>query len=186
MNFLSKFFFIAPQNWKTATWLEDSPIRYKSAMHCIELPVANLEIDTTTFTSTGMAKRMLVSCLFKSSARIPHKYSKVETSIRIRPLNSLALKLPNKFWSKNPGLCNPRSWAHKRLSCLPLRSLRPWSTSVKQPNCCQCHNKIISLSLDIISKVVNKESWKSSKITSLWTSGSIFTNKEVKERGVWS
>ena len=101
-------------------------------MHCIELPVANFKIETTTFTWTWMAKRMLVSCLCKSDARVLHKYSKVETFIRIRSLNSLALKLPNKFWSKNPGLCNPRSWAHKRRWCLPLRSLKSWSASVNK------------------------------------------------------
>ena len=70
MNFLSKFFFMAPQNSETACWLDERPIRYKSAMHCMELPEANLEIDTATFTWTGMAKRMFVSRLCKSGARI--------------------------------------------------------------------------------------------------------------------
>ena len=143
MNFVSNFF-IALQNCETTIWLEDRPIRYKSAMHCIELPVANLEIDTATFTWTGMTKRILVSCLNKSGARILHKYSKVETSIRIRPLNSLALKLPNMFWSKNPGLCNPLSWAHKCRWCLPFPRLRAWSPTLNHSICCQCYTKILS------------------------------------------
>jgi hypothetical protein len=71
---------MAPQNWEIASWSEDRPIMYKSAMHYMKLPVANLEIDTTTFTWTVMAKRMLVSCLCKLDARVLHKYSKVETS----------------------------------------------------------------------------------------------------------
>ena len=186
MNFLSKFFFIAPQNWETTSWLEDRPMRYKSAMTCIELHVANLEIDIATLICTGMAKRMLVSCLRKSGARVPHKYSKVKTSIRIRPLNSLALNEPNRFWSKNPGLCNPRSWAHKRCECLPLLSLKAWSASVKHCICCQCHKKILSSSLDIHSKVVNKESCQINKITSFFTSGSIFkTTQRFIEKKKW-
>ena len=137
-----------------------------------------------------MAKRNLVSCLCKSSARVVHKYSKVETSIRMRPLNSLALNEPNRFWSKNLGLCNPRSWAHKRRCCLPLHNFNPCTASVK-PICWQCHSKIASLSLDRHSRLVNKESWKISKIMSLWTSGSIFSTTLVSnlsgswEKGEW-
>ena len=61
MNFFSKFFFRAPQNWETASLLENKPILYKSAMHCMELPDANLKIDTATFTWTEMAKHNLMS-----------------------------------------------------------------------------------------------------------------------------
>ena len=177
---------MARQNWKTASWLNDRPIMYKSAMHCMKLPVANLEIDTTIFTWTGMAKRMFVSRLCKSGAIVLHKYSKVETFIHMCPLNSLALNEPNTFWSRNPGWCNPRSWAHRRRCCLPLHSLNPCSASVIQPSCCECYRKIASSSLDIHSKVVNKESWKMNKIVSLWTSGSIFTTTLLSEvSGSW-
>ena len=173
-----------------ASWLEDKPILYKSVMHYIKLPVANMEIDTTTITRTGMAKRNLVSCLCKSGPRVLHKYSKVKMSIRMRPLNSLSLNDPNRIWSKNHGLCNPRSWAHKRRCCLPLHSLNPCNASVKQPNCCQCHNITASLSLDIHSKVVSKESCKIRKNVSLWTSRSIFTttlawNIATSWKGAW-
>ena len=177
-EFTEQIFFMAPQNWKTASWLEDMPILYKLAMHCMELSVANLEIDTTTFTWIGIAKRNLVSRLCKCGARILHKYSKVESSIRMRPLNSLALNEPNRFWSKNPGLCNPRSWAHKHRCCLPLHNFKPCHASVK-PIYWPCHNKIASLSLDIHSRVANRESWKISKIVSLWTSGSIVSTTLV-------
>ena len=165
---------MAPQSSETTRWLENRPILYKSAMHYMELPVANLEIDTAIFIWTGMARRNLVSCLCKSGARVLHKYSKVDTSIRMRPLNSLSLNDPNSNWSKKPGLCNPRSWAHKHRCCLPLHNLNPCNASVKQPNCCQCYNKTASLSLDIHSKVASKESWKMRKSVRKWTSGSIF------------
>ena len=148
----------------------------------MELSVANLEIETTIFTWTGMAKRNLVSCLCKFGARVVHKYSKVETSIRMRPLNSLALNEPNRFWSKNPGLCNPRSWAHNRHCCLPLHNFNPCIASDK-PNCCQCHRKIASFSLEIHSMVANKESWKISNTVRLWTSLSIFTTTGVQTLG---
>lgn len=154
-------------------------------MHCIELLVANLEISTSTFTWTGMVKCNVVSCLYKSSARVVHKYSQVKTSIRMRPLNSLALNEPKKLWSKNPDLCNPRSWAHKRHCCFPLHNFNPCTASVK-PICWACHNKAASLSLDMHSRVVNKENWKISKIMRLWTSGSIFTTTLVlKLSGSW-
>ena len=169
---------MAPQNWETASWLEERPILYKSAMHNMELPVANLKIATTTFTWTGMAKRNLVSCLCKSGVRVVHKYSKVETSICMRPLNSLALNEPKRFWSKNPGLCNPRSWAHKRRCCLSLHDFNPCIASVK-PICWACHSKTFSFSLDMLFMVANKESSKTSKIKSLWTSGSIFSTTLV-------
>ena len=84
-----------------------------------------------------MVKRNLMSCLCKSGARVVHKYSKIETSIRMRPLNSLALNEPKRFWSNNHGLCNPRSWAHKHRCCLPLHNFNPCIASVK-PNCCKC------------------------------------------------
>ena len=174
MNFLSKVFFKAPQNWEIARWLEDKPILYKSAMHYMELPVANLEIDTTTFTWTGMAKCNLMSCVCKSGARVQHKYSKMKMSIRIHPLNSLLLNDPNRIWSKNPDLCNPRSRAHKRRCSLPLNNLNPCNASIKQPNCCKCHSTIYSFSLDIHSREASKESWKIRKSLSFPTSGSIF------------
>ena len=136
------FFFMATQNSDIAIWLDDRPIMYKSAMHCMELPEANLVIDTTIFTCTGMARRMFVSRLCKSGARLLHKYSNVETSIRMRPLNSLELNEPNKFWSKKPGLCKPRLWAHSRRCRLPLHSLNPCNASVMQHSCCQCHKKL--------------------------------------------
>ena len=114
MNFLNKFVFIARQNWETASWLDERPILYKSAIHCIEILVANLEIATTTFTWTRMVNRMYVSCFCKWDARVLYKYSNVKTSIRMRPLNSLALNEPKRFRSKKPGWCKPLSWAHNR------------------------------------------------------------------------
>lgn len=62
--------------------LPSSPNSPPSPMLCMELLVAN---------------RMFVFCLRNNGAGVLHKYSKVETSIRIRPLNSLALNNPNKF-----------------------------------------------------------------------------------------
>ena len=111
MNFLSIIIFMEVLNWETASWLVERPILYKYAMLCMELPVANLEIDTATLIWTGMVDRIFVSCLCKKRARVEHKYSNVETSIRMRPLNSLALNDPSKFWSKKPGCRNPLSWA---------------------------------------------------------------------------
>ena len=139
-DFLEQIFLMARQIWETTDWLDDRPILYKSAMHCIEFHVASLEIDTTTFTWIRMATCMSVSCVRKSGARVLHKYSKVEMFIRMRPLNSLTLNEPNKVWLKNLGRCNPRSWAHRRRGRLPLYSLNPWSASVMKPNCCHCHN----------------------------------------------
>ena len=147
MNFLSIIDFMAPQNWDTASWLVKRPILYKSAMLYMELPVANLDIDTTTLTWTGMANRMFVSCLCNNGARILHKYSKIETSIRIRPLNSLALNDPSKFWSKKPGWCIPLSWAHNRRGHLPWSRMNPCSARVMQQSCCQCHITIAPSSL---------------------------------------
>lgn len=131
MNFFSKLVFIARQNWEIVTWLEERPILYQSGMHCIELHVANLEIATATFTWTGMANRMFVFRLCKSGARVLHKYSDVDTSVRMRPLNSLAVNESKRFWSKKPGRCKPLSWAHNRRCCLPFSSLNPMH--------CKCH-----------------------------------------------
>ena len=151
MNFLSKIFFMAPQNCEIACWLDDRPILYKSTMHCIELPEANLIMDTATFTWTGMAKRMFVSRLYNSGARMPHKYSNEETSIRILPLNSLELNEPNKLWSKKPSLNKPRSWAHNRRRPLPRHCLNPCKASVMQQSCCQCPKKIAVWPIEVHS-----------------------------------
>ena len=97
-------------NWGTAYWLVKIPILYKSVILCIELSVTNIDVDTTTFTWTGTASRMCIFYLVKKGGRVLHKYSNIDTSMRIRPLNSLALNNPNKFWSKIPGRCNPLSW----------------------------------------------------------------------------
>ena len=112
---------MAPQNYNTADWLEERPLLYKSAMFCMELHVANLVMDTATLTWTGRANRIAVSLLCSNGARVLHKYSKVEMSIRIQPLNSSALNDPNKFWSKKPGWWRPCSWAHN-LRCRRSRS----------------------------------------------------------------
>ena len=114
-NFRSKIDFTAALNWKTASWLVDRPILYKSAILCIELHVASLDMNTATFTWTGTASRMFVSFLCMAGASVLHKYSNVNTSMRIRPLNSRVLNEPKRFWSKNPGRCKPLSWAHKHL-----------------------------------------------------------------------
>lgn len=141
----------------------------------MELPMANLDIDTATFTWTGMVPRMFVSCLCKSGVRVLHKYSKVDTSILMRPLNSLALNKPSKIWSKNPGWCSPLSWAHSLRSRLPCRRLNPYSAIAMLHICCQFQTKIDTSSLDIHSKVANEVGWNMSKITSSRTVGFIFT-----------
>ena len=145
MYFFNKIDFTAPVNWETTSWLVERPILYKSAMLLIELHVANLNMDTATFTWTGTAKCMLVSCLVRKGARVLHKYSNVDTSMRIRHLNSLALNDPNKFWSKNPGRCNPLSWAHN-LRGQDARSRRkPCIAIVTQHSSCHCHTRIFFL-----------------------------------------
>ena len=108
INFFNNNDFIVVVNWETAAWLVERPILYKFAMFCIELHVANLDMDTSTFTWTGTANRKCVFFLVGADARVVYKYSNVDTSMRIRPLND-----PNKFWSKKPGRCNPLLWAHK-------------------------------------------------------------------------
>ena len=97
INFFKRTDLIAPVNCVTASCEVERPILYKSAMVCIELTVANREIATATFTYTGIAGRMFVSCLSNDGTRVEHKYSKVDTSIRMRDLNSLALKEPRRF-----------------------------------------------------------------------------------------
>ena len=106
-----------------------------------------------------------------------HKYSKVETSIRMRPLNSLALNEPNRFWSKNFGLCNPRSWAHKRRCCLPLDNLN---------HALQVSNLILADAtvkpppyLWYTLQCWEQRKLKNNKIARLWTSGSISTRTLV-------
>ena len=174
MKVWSKCVFIAIQNWETASWLEERPIRYKSAMACIELPVANLEIATATLTWTGMAIRSRVSYLCKSGARVLHKFSNVERSILIRPLNSRALNEPKRFWSKKPGRNKPLSWAHSRLWPLPFITLNPCIAKVMYHIFCKYHNIIASASLAIQSTVMYNDNWKRKKIKSFLSSGSIF------------
>ena len=60
-----------------------------------------------------MVDRIFVYCLCNEGARLKLKYLNVEMSIRMRPLNSLALNDPSRFQSKNPGYRNPLSWAHR-------------------------------------------------------------------------
>ena len=133
-------------------------------------------MDTTTFTWTGMANCMLVSCQCKSGARVVQKYSNVETSIRMRLLNSLALNEPIRFSSKKPGWCNPLSCAHNRRGRLSWTSFISTCANVMKHSCCQCHRKMTTSSLDIHSKAMNNDSWKRSEIINLWTSETIFTN----------
>ena len=144
---------MARQNSKTACWLNERPILYKSAMHCIELPEASLVIPTETFTWTGMAKRMFVLRLCNFGARLQHKYSKVETCIRILPLNFLELNEPNKFWLKKPCLNKPRSWGYNYRRPLPPQRLSPYKASVIQQSCCECPKEIAISSKPIPSNV---------------------------------
>lgn len=113
MYFFRMSNFTASVNCETGNCLVYKPILYESAMFCMDLHVANLGMTTATFTWTGIADRMLVSCLCIEGARVEPKNSNVETSIRIRPLSSLALNDLSKFRSKKPGCYNPISWADK-------------------------------------------------------------------------
>lgn len=54
-----------------------------------------------------------------------HMYSNVETSIRMQPLNSLALNEPSKFRSKNSGPRNHLSYAHRCRGRLPCTRMNP-------------------------------------------------------------
>ena len=141
----------------------------------MELPVANLEINTTTLIWIGMVDCIFVSCFYKKHARMEHKYSNVEMSIRMRPLNPLALNDSSKFWSKKLGYHNPLSWAHSHRGRLPCTRLNTCTASVMQQSCCQCHTEITPWSLDKLSNVQNNESWKISRIMSFWTLMSILT-----------
>ena len=161
-------------NCDTANWLVERPILYKSAMLCMELPVASLEIDTATFTLTGIADLMLVSCLRKVGARVEHQYSNVETSIRMRPLNSLALNEPTRLRSKNPGCCNRLSWAHKRQGRLARTRMNPYTVIHMEHICCQCHTKITPSSNDKLSIVQYSDNCKRRRTISCCTSLSIF------------
>jgi hypothetical protein len=138
----------------------DKPILYKSAMLCIKLHVVYLGMKTATFTWTGTGDRMLVSCLSMTDARVKYKNSNVETSIRIRPLNTLALNDPSKFRSKKPGCCNPLSWAHKRWGLLARASTKPCTAIDMQHICCQYHIEITATSLSKLSIVQYSANYK--------------------------
>ena len=166
--------FLEQTRFYSASWPVKRPILYKYAMLCMELFVANLKMNTTILTWTGTANRMFISCLCKNGARVLHKYSNVDTFMRIRPLNSLALNDPSRFWSKKPGRCNPFSWAHNRRGRGPWSRMYPSSARVMKQSCCHCQTKIAPSSLDMVSRVVNKDNWKTNKIISFWNSGSVF------------
>ena len=150
-------------------------------MLCIELPVANLDMDTTTFTWTGKANHKCVSFLVSAGARVTHKYSNVDMFMCIRPLNSLALNDPNKFWSKKPGQCDPLSWAHK-LRGRDARS-RWWLCSAKtrQHSWCHYHRSISPWCVDRVSKAMDIDICRTSKITSRCTTRSIISSCSTKK-----
>ena len=154
INFLNNINFMAPLNWETATWLVEKPILYKWAMLCIKLLVANLHMDTVTFTWTGTANRMFVSYLVMKGARVLHKYSNVDTSMRIRPLNSLALNDLNKFWSKKPGWWNSLSRTHTLRGRDARSHWQPCIANTRQHNWCHCHISIFPWCVVRVSKAM--------------------------------
>ena len=181
MNFFKMIDLIASTNWVT-DWLVERPILYKSAMFCIELHVANLEIVTATFTWIGIGDRMFVPCFCIDGANIEHKYSNVEMFICMRDLNSLALNEPRRFRSKNSGYPIPLLWAHIRLSRPAHTRLNPSAATVTQHICCQCHKHITHTHIYIskFSSVQSSNSWNTNKIASLWTSSSMLRDYECR------
>ena len=127
----------------------------------------------TKCTPGGTADRMLVSYLCNEGARVEHKNSNVETSIRIRPLNSLALNEPSKFRSKNPGCPNPLSWAHKRRGLLTRPTVNLCNIIDMNAICCQCHIAQTASSLSRLSIAQNNVNCNKIIIMSLLISVSI-------------
>ena len=135
--------------------------------------MTNLEMATVTFTRTCTADHMLVSCLCNEGERVEHKNSNVETSIRIRPLNSLALNKPSKFRSKNPGCPSSLLWAHKRRGLLTRPTVNFCNIIDMNAICCQCHIEMTSSSLSRLSIAQNNVNCKKKRVMNLLTSMSI-------------
>ena len=182
INFLNNINFMAPLNWETATWLVEKPILYKWAMLCIKLLVANLHMDTVTFTWTGTANRMFVSYLVMKGARVLHKYSNVDTSMRIRPLISLAFNDPNKFCSMKSDLYNSLSWAHTLCGRDAQSCWQPCIANTRQHSWCHYHINIFPWCVDRVLKAMDIDNCRTKKITSLCTSRSMLEGCGVKTK----
>ena len=128
---------------------------------------------TATLIWTGTAKRMLVSCLCMAGASVDYKNSNVETSIRIRPLNSLALNEPSKFQSKNPGSNNPLSCAHKRRGLFVRVAISPDTLIHTEHICSQVQIAITAPSLSKRSNVQYNVNYIKKRKSSLFVSMSI-------------
>lgn len=145
----------------------------------MDLLVANHKMETATFAWTGTANCMLVCSLCIKDSIVEHKNLNVKTSIRIRPLNALALNEPSKFRSKKSGSYNPLSWAHKRRGLLARDAIKPCTAIDMEHICCQCHIKITASSLFTSSIVQYNVNCIKRRITSIFVSMSILATSMV-------